>query len=83
MSALETAIDRVCDVLVSSGFTHDAQQMRYLFTKASGGGASAQDALTEIHGRASIKDLGDLNVAGISDQQWLELLSTVRSLSAV
>jgi hypothetical protein len=82
MSALASAVERVCDVLTASGFAEDARQMKDLLTEAGQGGAAGQAALARIRGRASIKDLGDLNVSGIPDNEWLELLSTVRSLSA-
>jgi hypothetical protein len=83
-ATLEVRVEQVIGILRNSGLDASATRVGKLLKEAARIDIEVRRAaLIEIAGLFSPKSLGDANVVGIGDSEWLNLLSNVRELAKV
>ena len=81
-TVFETNVDKVIGVLRDSGLDAMAFRVGNLLKAVTHNEMGVKRAaLAEIAGLCSPKALGDTNVIGIEDAEWMNLLSNVRELA--
>jgi hypothetical protein len=81
IAKLRERIERTTSILRASGFKPEAEELDQLFAQLEQSKPNADDAASEIRKRCHIKWFGDLNVQGVGDKEWLNLLDEVKQLT--
>ena len=81
IAKLRERIERTTSILRASGFNSEAEELGQLFAVIEQRKPDAENAASEIRKRCHIKWFGDLNVQGVTDNEWINLLDEVRHLA--